>query len=237
MKSTRTLITIATVVAIIVVAVFIGWPKPIKDRLDGEVFKLTYEFFLIVVLGGALSLLYKRLEDERKKDAAKDEWRRTQRDSERNLQRELRTEVVRAYHNAKKIRRLLRAKAREYLPDTVTTILHPDPYNQQMELLIDTQLEFEFFVDRVRSNPGLFSGAANLLTNLEKVERYLNQLVGEYEDSRSIFSLHQGRPTLSCFQYLEEFIGPYKLAAAFKSDLKEPLKDVISQLETLVTAQ
>jgi hypothetical protein len=235
MKQTRTLITIATILALIGVVAFICWPKPLKHFLDYEIFKLTYQFLLIVVVGGAISLLYKQLETEREQAEKQKEQQTAQREGDRNLQRELRTELVRAYHGAKKIRRLLRAKAAEYIPGTVSTVIHAEPYNEQMELLVDTQLDFEFFVDRIQNNPKLFSGAPTLATDIKTVESYLNQIIGEYEGSRGLFAQHKGTPPLSSLKFLQGFIGPYKLAASFKSEFKAPFQNAVAQLETLLT--
>src|SRR4029077_3709866 len=126
-RKKQTLTVIGTVVALSLLGIiaFLVKPAQIKEHLGEDVFKLTYQFLLLVVIGGALSLIYqefqhhreeesKAFERERDDVAKKKERDAATREAERSLQRQLLTEVVEAYNAAKKVRRLLRAKATEY---------------------------------------------------------------------------------------------------------------------------
>lgn len=107
-------------------------------------------------------------------------------------------------------------------------------YDEQLQLLIDSQLSFESFVSRVHSNPKLFAGAPELEDNLKSVEKYLNRIVSEYENNLSFVREHD-KVLLSRLPLLGEFIGPYKSAVDFKSKFTVPFRDSVSNLEKLMT--
>jgi len=57
--SKENVITIAVIVAAIAgIMAFIFYGASIKFKLDADVFRLTYQFLLLVVLGGAVSLIF-----------------------------------------------------------------------------------------------------------------------------------------------------------------------------------
>lgn len=125
----------------------------IKSRLDPDVFKLTYQFLLIVVLGGAVSLLYKEFSTER--DQAQER---------RVLLRQMHSELLSAFNTAKKIRRTLRARV-GYSPDNETTstlIVHADDYREQIDLLMDAQLTFEVYSKRAKDRQLFFASGEEL---------------------------------------------------------------------------
>ena len=96
------LVTVILVVTLPLVIAFIIWPHRVEEVIvHDKVFELTYQFLLIGVVGGALTIFYQSI--QRQRDA---------REAERGLQRQLLMDVVQAYNGAKKVRRLVRAKAR-----------------------------------------------------------------------------------------------------------------------------
>jgi hypothetical protein len=62
---------------------FLLWPTELKQRLGDDVFKLTYQFLLLVVIGGALSFLYQEFQHQRE-----------QREAERVLQRQFLVDLL-----------------------------------------------------------------------------------------------------------------------------------------------
>jgi hypothetical protein len=228
--------TIVIVVAgsVIGVLAFIAFPELLKPRMDPKIFELSYEFLLVTVIGGVVSLVYKQFEAERAQREKQLEMERVRRDAERKLRADLHADVVRAYNSAKKIRRVLRATAIERSPDAADPRVHPGPYNEQMQALIDTQLDFEAFVHRVRSNPTLYAAAPSLKAALTRVEDYLSKIVTEYEGSFGVFKTYVGSPPLSQFPRLSDLVGPYE-NSLFSAEFKQPFLSAISDLESRIS--
>jgi hypothetical protein len=224
----RTLaVTVLLALSFVGTIAFLLWPNRVRAVIDdNDVFKLTYEFLLIGVIGGALSLFYQNVQHQREV-----------REAERGLQRKLLREVIQAYNDAKKVRRLLRAKARDEraMKDTV---IRAQPYDEQMQVLLDIQLDFEAFKHQAaQSNPGLFPADSGVHAGLDSIEKYLNEIVGEYETH---FSLFTGGPPptlpLAQLRKLQDFIAKRKDGSDFDKRFKGPFHSVVAALQKLIIA-
>jgi hypothetical protein len=215
-----------------------------EDNLGAEVFKLSYQFLLITVIGGAVTYLFTRyikIQDEIIKDREKEE---TKRGEEKGLQRKFYNDFKKAYNKVKKIRRFLRARARILSKDMgseETIILKTVRYDEQMQILTKLQLKFEFFRDVVGANPELLK-TNDVLGYLKSIESYLNKIVGEYEDTFRNFPNQyyiDEVPTLPIDKLprLAEFIIKYKKATCFKEQFVEPAKNMAQSLLKLVTSK
>jgi hypothetical protein len=231
MKTIRFVISLTIVLAIVGVLGFILAHSVLEAWLGIEVFKLTYEFLLIIVIGGAISLLYSHFTKVREQE-------REKRDEEKTLQRKFRVGFLQAYNGAKSVRRLLRATART-LADakgTTTEGIKLAPYDRLMQKLVQVQLQFETLREEAETEKNLFAGVPllqNLDQTLELIESYLNDIVGEYEDSYKLFHKGDLQP-ISEFPKLAEFIGPYDSAINFKARFKKPAKDILEGILQLL---
>lgn len=239
MRNILIAISLTLALALVGVTTFILYHSALEIRLGIEVFKLTYQFLLLIVIGGAISLLYSQF-TKRQEEANKiKEREREKRDEKKTLQRKFRTEFIQSYNAAKSIRRLLRARAR-----TVTDInglkvevIKLSPYDRQMQKLVHVQLQFETLKEEAESQKDLFSGVPELQAldqTLETIESYLNLIVGEYEGSYKLFHKGDLQP-ISEFKNLAEFIGPYASAKDFKTKFKEPAKQIVGGILKLLT--
>ena len=205
---------------------FLLWPNRVRALIDNnDVFKLTYEFLLIGVIGGALSLFYQNVQRQREI-----------REAERGLQRQLLREVIQAYNDAKRVRRLLRAKARDN-PAMKDTLVRAQPYDEQMQILLDVQLDFEAFKHQAQSNSLLFPADSGVQADLDSIEKYLNEIVGEYETH---FSLFTGGPPptlpLARLCKLKDFIAKRQDGTHFDKRFKGPFHSVVAALQKLIIA-
>jgi hypothetical protein len=157
---------------------------------------LTYQFLLFVVIGALLSLAYRELQRQRDETA-----------TVRELRREFLTRAIDAYNAAKKVRRLLRARARQH--DQVTNMIQIRGviYDEQMQLLADAQLRLETLKHLAESDFSLFPGIA---TALESMEEYLGEIVKEYEEKNLSFTGQPPALPLASLGEVEEFMAPYK---------------------------
>jgi len=216
-KSTTIIIAI-NCLALAASAAFIIWRSLVERFLGSDVFKLTYEFLVISVVGGWLSAIYKGIHHDRDQRAA-----------ERTLQRQLLADIVKAYNAAKKARRLLRAKAIKLEP---TPHVDRDPYDEQTQDLMGAQLDFESFVARVGESQKLFLGVE---PDLSRIEKYLHDILDEYSTNLPKFSGSPPTLPLTSKSPLEEFTKKYIPDSAFDTELKRPFARITTALQTLIT--
>jgi hypothetical protein len=217
--------TVAIVVMILValgaVAAFLVWGPQIKVRLAPEVFNLTYEFLLVVVIGGAVSLLYGRFAAER--DLARER---------RAALRQMHTELLAAYNAAKRVRRKLRAHVgySSGLGVTPGARVEAGEYERQMDALMDAQLTFEVYAKRAADSKLWFLHGETLGKELGKIEKYLNAIIDEYEKEFKHFAGAPPSRPLTELGTLAEYIGPTPETGGFKTQFKDAAAKTLSTL-------
>src|ERR1043165_8291578 len=105
-----------TSIAVVGVWMFLFMGKPLIAYMGSELFSLTYEFLLMVVIGSGVSALFQTVTHGRQA-----------RERRRELQRELHQTIVSGWNDAKRARRLLRARGRVVVasPAPQTAALDP----------------------------------------------------------------------------------------------------------------
>jgi hypothetical protein len=194
-----------------------------------ELMKILWQFLLIAVLGGALSLFFK---DQEKK--AEEQTNREHRDEElRAARRErllsTRGQLIESYNQAKAVRRLLRALALGSR-DGHETLLRAE-YIPLMRQLIDVQLRMEYYTDFIEADRAVFSEAKSIAGHLKAVEKYLNKIVEEFEGAWKEFADQEFAP-LSRFDCLREFIQPFSEETLFNKRFKEPFGSALKTIES-----
>jgi hypothetical protein len=235
-----------TVVSFLLVIAIIIFPGFFKGRLDYDIFKLTYQFLLLTVIGGLVTFLFSFYIRLREEQARQKEQATAKRKEERSLQRRFYNEFTGAYNEGKKIRRFLRARTRKLSTSNQhqeIILLKTERYDELLKELTILQLKFEFFYDEVSSNPELFAAGdvKSLAENLKKMEEYLNQMVGEYEQCYTLYPNQyflEEVPfiALENFDKLKEFIGRYKDATGFRHQFKKAADKVSGLLVGVLTS-
>jgi uncharacterized membrane protein YgaE (UPF0421/DUF939 family) len=215
-----------------------------ENKLYIEYLKLTYQFFLLVVIGAAVTLLfseYTRAKQRRDEDKSRE---REHNAAKKEIYRKFLIDYESAYNSAKRIRRLLRAGSRliqsnesnfpekKSIPEKI--MIDKNAYQEQMKALINVQLDFEYLEKLAGTD--FFLGVPeqkSLISNLDSIEKYLNKLVDEYEHCYEIFSGKSSIP-ITQLPKLEEFIRSYKLACNFREMFKYPDKEIQSILINLL---
>ncbi|MCI5222363.1 MAG: hypothetical protein D3924_06755 [Candidatus Electrothrix sp. AR4] len=212
------------------VLLFIVKGNEVAKALHPDVFKITYQFMIIVVTGGGMSWLFKELSIRR----------------ERKLDNkveyiELYKEIVTTYNQYKSIKRLLRARAvREItLDNELQEIILVEPYSELMSELNKIQLKFEFYKRHVSGNNSFFTVAnmqykkeekKTLYSELKNIEMYLNKVVQEYESSlREDIETPKYLP-LNNLDYVREFISKGKYASSERKDALKSFESIIEKL-------
>lgn len=217
MYKISSLIWLIILFAASLVTTFILKPDATKQFLgdNEELFKITYQFLLITVIGGGVALVFKQLDNLREM---------------RQSLREMHLELLQAFNQAKTVRRKLRAKLGTLKIINPDTQISADFYDNQMDLLSDSQLIFEIHAKRAENRSLWFRGDPKLSEPLCKIEKYLNGIVKEYEEKREGFSGSPPQRRIGDLPKLTEFIGPYIEATQFKQNLKYPMRDALEAL-------
>jgi hypothetical protein len=219
---------VVTALAIIAVSILIVREQSVTNRIGNEVFALTYEFFLTVVIGSGVSVLFQTIS-----------YARELRDRRRALQREIHQALVTGYNDAKKARRLLRARARNAprAPDGVGCGIDAAEYDVQMEALSTAQLSIELATRRIEVNRALFYRAPELLVAMNDVGKYLNTVIDEWEDVRPLLHETHAPLTMARVPCLDAFLRDYRESALFRDGFKLPFDDALRLIEEALLAR
>jgi hypothetical protein len=147
------------------------------------------------------------------------------------LQQKFDEEFLQTYNGTKKVRRLLRAKARTY-KDFMQPFINIAAYDEQMQKLIDLQLQFEYLEERVRTHAKLFEGLegfSEIQRNIIIIEKYLDNILDEYEE-KFPYNYESEIVSIERFPRLTYFIAPFQEESEFDNGFKKParrIKDVL----------
>ncbi len=233
------LIALGTVGATAVIGYEVLSGGGLSARL-GDAFDETYGFFLVIVLGGGVSLLI-----QRHIRAGEERGRKKERDleaaaEEKRLLMRTYDELLAAYNRAKQVRRLLRARVLQGDGEGAAAeeaMMPAAEYDTQMEILIRAQLDFESIQRRVDGNEALFGAYPELKGDLSSIRRYLHETIDEYEEARTRFT--GDPPTLAVAQLpaLLEFLGPYGQGPEYWSEFKRPFRSALRCLRHAIRAR
>jgi hypothetical protein len=128
-----------------------------------------------------------------------------------------------SYGRTKKARRLLRGRAITKRDEE--KIVLASQYDVFFDLINDAQLDFENLARDVMTSAKAFSKATKTADELKKLDSYLNDLIGEYEDCRGLFSGSESSLPLKELPCLQDFLQPAKLSK-FKDGVVVPYHEV-----------
>lgn len=183
-----------------------------------ELLKLLCQFLLIVVMGGAVGLFFKAQERVANVRQADEDRARERRLGDREALLQVRADLVKAYNEAKAVRRLLRGLALDEAGG-MQVVLRSE-YGRLMGRLIDSQLQFEYYAELAQSD-SRFRQTSGLKAHLDSLERYLHDIVADFEDSPRIFG-SQEKPSLEKFKYLKKFVQKDETDSIFDTQFKKP---------------
>jgi len=136
-----------------------------------EIFKAGTQLVLIGVLGGGVAFFLRQLDSIHHERNQIDEYRL----------RILR-EVVASYNNIKSARRILRAYGFNSIQATTLTHGQITEFVAQMRILNEAQLSLERIKLEVKAQPNIFQDSTKILNCLDTVERYINDVIGDWEN-------------------------------------------------------
>lgn len=236
-----------TILAFIGVLFFLKFPNYLKTHTDPELFKYCFQFLLLVVIGGAVTLvftIYTKLTEQKSKEKEKENEKRFEC---KKVQHKFHNDFVQSYNSIKLLRRMFRARTRLLYKDqqgNKTVAINTKLFDIQMQELTKLQLQFEFYIDEAESNPNLFPDRNvnnSLQTKMKMMRDYLNELVTEYEDCYKLFPNEHYITNIETIPLTElpklaEFIISYKNAINFKEKFRKPANDVQKILLNLLAS-
>jgi hypothetical protein len=212
-------IILISVISSVAIIVFLSLGKQIKSVMDEDLFKLTYQFLLIVVIGGLVSLLNQLYLKQRDLDY-----------QHQVLLRQIYTELFNAYNTTKRIRRILRAQVGIDISGNKinqNAQISKSEYKKQIDILIDAQLIFELYAKKSNESWIWFENGEKLAKACDSVEKYLNKIISEYEKKLCRFpGGDNSAMSITHLSKLAEFIGPSKKAVEFESEFKEAFQKI-----------
>ena len=197
-----------------------------QGTLKFEVAKSLLQLGVVAVVGSVVSVLVFEYQRERQALDKKADLERQTIDKKADLERQaiekkrdldrksleyretlllsILSRAMEAYGRAKKARRLLRGRALSTRDQT--RVVLADQYDLCFDMLNDAQLDLENIARDVETSAKAFSQPSELVKHLRSMDAYLNELIGEYEDSRSRFSGNGPALPLDELPLLEEFL-------------------------------
>jgi hypothetical protein len=183
-----------------------------------EAIKAAYQFAFVVVIGAMISWLiseYRRVQE--------------QNEAQRDLYRKFLKEFLFAYNSAKRIRRILRARALS----ADKSMIKIETYNEQMMALINVQLRFEY-LKKEAENTDLFLRAKDIALYLYSIESCLNDIIDEYE-RKNITMSNNDTYKLIDLKYLKDFIAHPRESKFFAPMFFEPSDLILEIMLKLLT--
>lgn len=212
---------------------FLMWRVDLEKMLSQEVykemFKLNYQFLLIAVLGGFVSVVYDQLKKEQEKIASRRKLRR-------DLRQQFYNDYVQAINQVIKMKWLIGARAIN--GNSVVW----KPYDELMEYFIDANLQLASLLNSLKgAGEDLYPSAQKtlfdkLINNLQLVVNYLDEISNEYHNSTDQFKGEPPTCNRDQLQALDEFqlLGDLKPESQFMKCFFKPEKKIRSELLRLL---
>ena len=217
-------LTVGALIAVLVLLIYYLFQNEqtqTQFRFEGA--KLLLQFIIIVLLGGILVERYNNYRDRVK---AKNEFRK-----------DLFVGMMRAYNDTKKVRRSLRASIVQNPNSSNEEEIPCIVYEQQLELLNDPQLEFEFYEMQLGEVPAFKDSFANsdaIRKQLRCLEDYLNDIIKERNDTRKYQKVTRNgscRTPRRSLEKLDKFIK----TKTFRREFVKPFRQAVGAIQNEIT--
>lgn len=213
--------------------------------LAAEIAKAVLQLGVVAVFGTTVSLLVFEYQREKSRIDKEQDLRRQAEEKGRDIERaaderardlelkrlEYREELLlstlaramKAYSQSKRVRRMLRA--RSVRPGESGKVIVVATYDEYIDVLNDSQLDLENLARDVKTSDLAFSKSELIVTQLWKMEGYLNGLVKEYEEQRPLFPDTATTVPLEDHLRLADFLSSAK-SSAFRPEVVDAFHKV-----------
>lgn len=237
MKPSLTTVVVAVGCFAVAAAIYLlTWHSSASSAIGVEGYKLLLQLVMIIILGGAVTLLYQafnRRSEERTTERLSADQRA---ESIRTLRHDYMTKLIAEYNRTKRARRLIRAQALVRSEPPGNDRVKVAEYEKEMQEVLDAQLSLETIAYTVRAEPELFPASTSIPDSVKAMEEYLRSLVSEYEEHFPGLPTNGSLTSLHTLPVLEEFIGPYRSSTGFRQDFVHRFHAAVSDLQRLITS-
>jgi hypothetical protein len=192
-----------------------------NGSIEFEAAKSLLQIGVVSVIGTVLSLLVHQYQNEAEALQKKTEADRLDAEKQRDEHRKcleyrealllsVLSKTIDAYNRTKRARRLLRGRAISTRGETKVVLA--EEYDKWFDAINDAQLDLESLVHDIKTSEKAFSRPELLRESLRSMEKYLNDLITEYERSRALFSCDGHTLPLDQLPKLTNFLLPGKFA-------------------------
>ena len=179
--------SIVVAISALLIGIILKLDTSARSAISIELVKSLLQVVVIATLGGVVSLLAQEFNRDREKREALNDFRKT-----------LLSHLVQIFREAKKARRLLRAKR-----DSLQF------YDEQMAVINELQLDLETINEEIKTTKQAFPGE-EAQSRISTMATYLNKLVEEYEKNMPKLNRKSPPVSLDQLEYLNDFIGPFR---------------------------
>ena len=209
------LVAVLTSIFGVAVILLLLMPKPAPASFEMEISKALLQLGVVSVVGVVISVLVFEYQRARNNTDKERDLERRRIEYREDLLKSTLSRAMACYSQAKKARRLFRAKGLHRHEDHSIDIVIPEEYDRCLESVNDAQLELENLARDVGNSAIAFSNADSLVQSIRSMETYLSELIGEYETHRGTQTLRQEKLMLDDLPALNNFLLP-----AAKSNFK-----------------
>ncbi len=205
------------VVVAVVVSFLLIWGGGEFARLGYKTIELAIQVFFVVIAGGLFVQEYNRGQARR---TALNEFRKT-----------LLRNLIRAYSDTKKVRRVLRARCRVHSTSEAVEQERAIPYgdyDKQLGSINETQLSLEIMARELKVFDRAFAEPEILWGCVKNMENYLGDIIDEYERTLGDFQDESPIPLCQLTQ-LSGFIAKSK-AGTF-SKFSDPFRNALDSIQ------
>jgi len=230
------------------------WRQKAESALGDKLLAPTFQFLLVVVVGGFVSLVYSQFakqreydrdnqiraqqqefdERQRERDREYTELQRSrdQREVERRYQQEIYLDLARVRMRTLRVAITIRAEGTAGMPEGY---INAQVYRREVLNLLDALIDLNHLVARMEAAQELFAdpsepqtqemAAQSLLSPLTLITRYLNRITGEYEMVWA--QPRSGEPDKFSFweiRKMGEFLGYFSDVKDFETNFDAPFR-------------
>lgn len=191
------------------------------QTLEFEVAKSLLQVGVVAVFGAVISLLVFEYQQERQAAEKTRDVHRKQLEYRESLLLSVLSRTMDAYGRVKKARRLIRGLGVDYDSQLLVVM----QYDNFFETINWAQLDLETLARDVGTSANAFSNSEQLVEQLRRMEKYLGELISEYEQFRQQLSSGKGSLPLNRLPRLESYIQPAG-RSEFKSSIVVPYHEI-----------
>ena len=188
-----------------------------------EVAKALLQVGVVSVVGAVVSMFVFEYQRERQNADKNRDFRKKSIEYREELLKTVLSRAMDCYSQTKRARRMFRARGLQRLDDLA--VVDPEEYDKCLDSINDAQLELENLARDVRNSGPAFTNPELIVRNLRAMEKYLSDLIGEYERQRGTLMLREGKVMLDELTYLNQFLIAAS-QSSYKPDFIIPFHEV-----------